>query len=555
MDFDQIETFLEVARHASFSRAAEKRFRTQPAISSQIRSLEEEVGAKLFDRSGGKVSLTAAGKAFQKYVEETLEARKAMLVALAEMERVPRGEIVVGANEGTCLHILPEVFAGFKKLYPDVSVNIKRSDYAKILESVTDNSVDFGVVSLPITDNRLTAVLIHQDELVLIAPPQHPVSKLKSVTVAEIAKFPLVVPKLGHTRDGIEQLFQERRLKPNYTMELDSSELLKRFVAADVGIGFIASSNVQEDVRAKVLVAIPIADAQIRRDLALVFRKDKALSRAALAFIVTGTMRYSPEAVIAASGLQIGAEVNDDDFKKASRRLGDTGAFTDIAYSFSYSAAGTKLELKLVDAPRFLPAHFEDFIWFSDEELQKRIRAHVPLFNGELPASGRLPDEVSDVLQAMLVEKGIPGHVDYLRAEGPSGQIEAFNYSVSNVLIRIRNIRFTGAGASELTALEAAAQRLPDREYSLSRLNLFVQRQLLPVYYARGYLKSTFGPPQPTLANEPAEEGADEPRNLTIVDVHFTVTPGQEYKLSRLEWSGNHEISTETLQSMVRLAP
>jgi DNA-binding transcriptional LysR family regulator len=285
MDFDQLETFLEVARHVSFSRAAEKRFRTQPAISSQIRALEEEVGAKLFDRSGGKVCLTAAGKAFQKYAEETLEARKAMRVALAEMERVPRGEIVVGANEGTCLHILPEVFAGFKKLYPDVSVNIKRSDYAKILESVIDNSVDFGVVSLPVTDNRLTAVLIHRDELVLIAPPQHPLSKHKSATVAEIAKFPLVVPKLGHTRDGIEQMFHERRLKPNYTMELDSSELLKRFVAADVGIGFIASSNVEEDVRARVLVAIPIADAQIRRDLALVFRKDKALSRAALAFI------------------------------------------------------------------------------------------------------------------------------------------------------------------------------------------------------------------------------------------------------------------------------
>ena len=100
MDFDQLETFLEVARHASFSRAAEKRFRTQPAVSSQIRGLEEEVGAKLFDRSGGKVSLTAAGKAFQKYVEETLDARKAMLVSIAEMERIPRGEIIVGANEG-----------------------------------------------------------------------------------------------------------------------------------------------------------------------------------------------------------------------------------------------------------------------------------------------------------------------------------------------------------------------------------------------------------------------------------------------------------------------
>src|SRR5919206_751589 len=110
MDFDQLETFLEVARHASFSRAAEKRFRTQPAVSSQIRALEEEIGAKLFDRSGGKVALTAAGKAFQKYAEDTIEQRKLMMTALAEMERVPKGEIVVGANEATCLHILPEVF-------------------------------------------------------------------------------------------------------------------------------------------------------------------------------------------------------------------------------------------------------------------------------------------------------------------------------------------------------------------------------------------------------------------------------------------------------------
>src|SRR5579884_775909 len=127
MDFDQLETFLEVARLSSFSRAAEKRFRTQPAISSQIRSLEEEVGAKLLDRSGGKVSVTASGKLFLKFAEEILEARKMMLTALAESERVPKGEIVVGANEGNCLHILPEVFAKFKKQYPDVNISITRS--------------------------------------------------------------------------------------------------------------------------------------------------------------------------------------------------------------------------------------------------------------------------------------------------------------------------------------------------------------------------------------------------------------------------------------------
>jgi DNA-binding transcriptional LysR family regulator len=198
---------------------------------------------------------------------------------------VPRGEIVVGANEGTCLHILPEVFAQFKRNYPDVAVNIKRSDYAKILESVSDNSVDFGVVSLPVNDNRLQCVPIHRDELVVITPPGHPLAAKQQVTVAEVAAYPLVVPKAGHTRDALETLFYDRQLKPRYAMELDSSELLKRFVAADVGVGFIARSNIQEDIRANALCALTISDAQIRRDLALVFRKDKSLSRAAKAFI------------------------------------------------------------------------------------------------------------------------------------------------------------------------------------------------------------------------------------------------------------------------------
>jgi DNA-binding transcriptional LysR family regulator len=285
MDFDQLETFLEVARHASFSRAAEKRFRTQPAISSQIRALEEEVGAKLFDRSGGRVALTAAGKLFQEYAEHTLDSRRSMLTAVAEMERVPRGEIVVGANEGTCLHILPEVFAEFRKLYPEVGVQISRLERAKIMESINDNSVDFGVVSTPVDDKRLTTVNIHQDELVIIAPPRHSLSRMNQSTVADVAQFPLLLPRAGRTRDALDHLFEERRLKPRIAMELDSSELLKRFVAADVGVGFIARSNVSEDVRAGALAAIPMADASIRRDLALVFRKDKALSRAATRFI------------------------------------------------------------------------------------------------------------------------------------------------------------------------------------------------------------------------------------------------------------------------------
>ncbi|HEV8523470.1 MAG TPA: LysR family transcriptional regulator [Terriglobales bacterium] len=285
MDFDQLETFLEVARHKSFSRAAEKRFRTQPAISAQIRALEQEVGAKLFDRSGGKVSLTAAGKAFQKYVEVTLEERKQILNSLAEMERVPRGEILIGANEATCLYILPEVFANFKKQYPGVGVGIQRSNRAKVLEWIIDNTVDIGFVSLPVSDPRLTVAPIHRDDLVVIAAPNHPLVREKTATLAEVLHYPLLLPKAGYTREGLDRLFDERRLKPTISMELDSSELLKRFAAADVGVAFIARSNIVEEVRAGALAAVALSDAHIRRDIALVFRKDKALSRAALAFI------------------------------------------------------------------------------------------------------------------------------------------------------------------------------------------------------------------------------------------------------------------------------
>jgi outer membrane protein assembly factor BamA len=277
-----------------------------------------------------------------------------------------------------------------------------------------------------------------------------------------------------------------------------------------------------------------------------------ASARQLIAIKVTGSKRFPEEAVAAATGLQMGAPVNDDDFKKASRRLGDMGVFTEIAYTFSYSSAGTKLEFHVTDADKFVPARFEDFVWFSDAELLKRIKEHSPLFDGSLPLSGRLADEVSDVLQAMLVENSIPGHVEYLRAGKPDGPIESINYHVTDVLIRVRNIEFTGAAAADLSALEAAGEKLPDHEYSRTRLNLLVQHQLLPVYYARGYLKAEFGEPQPKVVKQPAAETEDGPRNQTVVDVTFAVTPGLQYKLKGLVWSGNREFPVETLDKMVR---
>jgi len=276
-----------------------------------------------------------------------------------------------------------------------------------------------------------------------------------------------------------------------------------------------------------------------------------AAARQLIAIKVVGSKRFPEAAIAAATALQLGTEVVDDDFKKAARNLGDTGVFTDIAYSFSYSSAGTKVEFHVTDIDKFVPARFEDFVWFSDEELRRRIKEHVPLFDGELPLSGRMPEEVSDVLQAMLVENAIPGHVEYKREGKQDGPIEAITYSVSDVVVRVQNIEFTGIGDAERPALDAAAQRLPEHQYSRSRLNLLVQHQLLPVYYARGYLKAAFSQPQPKVVKQ-ATDAEDGPRNQTFVDVTFAVTPGLQYKVSSVKWSGNKEFPTDQLQKMVR---
>lgn len=270
---------------------------------------------------------------------------------------------------------------------------------------------------------------------------------------------------------------------------------------------------------------------------------------------VTGSKRFPEAAIAAASGLQVGASVVEDDFKKAGRRLGDTGAFSEVGYTFSYSSAGTKLEFKVTDAPKFAPVRFEDFVWFSNADMLKRIKESAPLFDGTVPLSGRLADRVSDVLQAMLVENGIPGHVEYTRTLKTESAPESVVYRVADVVITVRNIEFTGVGPAELPPLEQAAKNLPDRGYSRTQLSAFAQHELLSVFHARGFLKAAFGDPQPKVAKLPTPESDDSSRNQTVIDVMFDVTPGEQYKLKSLEWSGNHEFPSETLQKMVVAKP
>jgi outer membrane protein assembly factor BamA len=274
-----------------------------------------------------------------------------------------------------------------------------------------------------------------------------------------------------------------------------------------------------------------------------------ATSYKLIAVKVTGTKRFTQQEVATASGLPVGTVAHEDDFRKAAKQLGESGAFSNIAFTFSYSSDGTKLEFQVTDADKFVPARFTDFVWFTDEELRRKVHERVPLFNGELPAVGRLPDEVSDVLQALLVEDGIPGHVEYSRKNDKSEHLEAIDYSVAGVSVRIRQLEFPGAGARELAALQTAGERLSDREYSREFVNSFIERGVLPIYHERGYLKAACAPPEPKVIKSP--EAHADGQQATFVDVTFQVTPGMQYKLTGIEWSGNKEIPSETLQPLI----
>jgi outer membrane protein assembly factor BamA len=301
-----------------------------------------------------------------------------------------------------------------------------------------------------------------------------------------------------------------------------------------------------------LLSSLIIPDVAIAAFAQKPFSQAPASQRQLISVKVTGNKRFSESQIVAASGLQIGTIVTEDDFKKAATRLGAFGIFSDVAYTFSYSSAGTKLELQVTEIEKFVPVRFEDFVWFSDDELLKRIQERAPLFNGELPLNGRLADQVSDVLQALLVENAIPGHVEYERSGKQDGPVDSIIYRVADVLIQIRDVNFVGAGDAELPSLKAASQRVRDTEYSRTVLSALVEHQLTPVYLARGYLKATFGPPQTKIVKKPSAENEEGPRNLTIVDVTFAVAPGDQYKLKGLEWSGNKEFPTDVLQKMVR---
>jgi DNA-binding transcriptional LysR family regulator len=285
MDLDQLHTFLEIVRLKSFSKAAQTCYRTQPAISAQVRQLEQELNCTLFERLGTRIALTTAGKIFSEYAEQILQLRRRAQEVINELERVPRGELVIAANESTCIYVLPSVFSEYKKQFPNVQLHVDRSYGSRVVGAVLDNLADFGFTQLPVQEKKLQVVKIHSDEIRLIAPADHPLASKDSITCFDLTSYPLLLPKSGTTRSRLNAWMEPVEDEIHTSMELDSTEMIKQFVMAGLGISFLAASNCREELSSGRLAAMSLAPDPMVRQRGLIYRKDKSLSKAALGFI------------------------------------------------------------------------------------------------------------------------------------------------------------------------------------------------------------------------------------------------------------------------------
>jgi DNA-binding transcriptional LysR family regulator len=285
MDFDHLITFLEIAKQGSFSRAGQKLYRSQPAVSAQIRQLEQEYGQKLFDRVGKSVRLTVAGETLLEYAGKLLTLRNESLRAVADQSNTPHGTLAIGANEATCLYVLPDIFAEYHRRFPGVQISIYRNFSHKVLEKVEDGTVDVGIVTMPVKSPSLKVHSIFRDRLMLMVNPENPLASYKTVRTADIAEQPLIFPKMGFTRQVLDKQFRPFRSRLRVTMELASVGMIKRFVAAGLGVSLISEGFAQDEVRSGQVKLIPVSDMEVWRELGLVYRRDRSLPRSASAFV------------------------------------------------------------------------------------------------------------------------------------------------------------------------------------------------------------------------------------------------------------------------------
>ncbi len=285
MDISQLEVFLAVAREGGFSRAADKLYRTQSAVSQAIRKLESEIGEALFDRSSRDGRLTDAGHVLQEYAERLLNLRENAREALAELRELQKGKLVVGANEFTALYLL-RVLAEFRRLHPAIRIVVQRSLGSQIPDDVRRHNCEFGVLTYDPQDAELASAVVYSDELIFVVPPQHPLARESRVSIRQLGAESFVAHIVSSPyREKVIQAFNKYKTPLHMGVELPTLQAIKRFVAMGNGVAFLPEISVEDEIARGELVRIPVQELRVHRKLRLIYRKSAALSHAGRAFL------------------------------------------------------------------------------------------------------------------------------------------------------------------------------------------------------------------------------------------------------------------------------
>jgi DNA-binding transcriptional LysR family regulator len=283
MDLFQLETFLTVAEERSFSRAAARLHRTQPAVSQVIAKLEAELGETLLERTAG--NLTDAGEVLREYGQKMLNLRKDAEGALIDLRSLHTGKLSIAANEYTCLYLLP-VLDAFRKEHPRIKVAVQRALASKISEEILSHSVELGVVSFRPEDPQVRSTVVYRDELVCITSLGHPLAKEKKATIARLGRELFVAHNVpSPLRQKVIASFKKHKTPLQMEVELPSLEAIKRFVQRGNGVALVPKLTVESELESGALVAIQVPDLLVERKLRLVHRRQAALSHAARAFL------------------------------------------------------------------------------------------------------------------------------------------------------------------------------------------------------------------------------------------------------------------------------
>jgi DNA-binding transcriptional LysR family regulator len=246
------------------------------------------------DRSGKTVRLTPAGEVFREYAQRMLSLRDESLRAVADHGNDPRGVLALGANEATCLYVLPNVFAEYLRLYPSVQVSIYRNFSHKILERLDSGAIDVGIVTLPVKMPMLKVRTVFRDRLVLMVSADNPLAQHDKVPISMVVEQPLILPRTGFTRRIMDKLFRPYRDKLQVRMELPSIGMIKSFVAAGLGVSLISESFARDEVQSGKVKLIALKDNELSRELGLAYRRNRSLPRAAEVFIELLQRRTAP---------------------------------------------------------------------------------------------------------------------------------------------------------------------------------------------------------------------------------------------------------------------